>query len=228
MKAVNAETITKRVAIDKAKTQMLIIISIASFISIFCLVASKDLYSQNGYLNKVVSDDKTAKSQLQTNLQSYNQLVKSYEKFNNASTNIIGGPVNGNAINSGSNSKLILDALPPAYDFPGLASTLGKILTSNNYDVTSIGGSDEELTQGALTSSTSPAPVEMPFTLSFNDMSYIQLNSVITLLQTSIRPIEIDGLQVEGDDSSLTVNITAHTYYQPSEKINISTEAVQR
>jgi hypothetical protein len=49
MKAVNTASITKRVAIDKAKTQMLVIISVASFISIFCLIATKDLVKQNDY-----------------------------------------------------------------------------------------------------------------------------------------------------------------------------------
>jgi hypothetical protein len=175
-----------------------------------------------------VSSDNKAKTQLQVNLESYNQLVKSYEKFASASTNILGTESSSNTDTGGTNPKLVLDALPPAYDYPGLTSTLGKILTANHYDVTSIGGTDEELTQGTDNSSVNPTPVPMPFSIQLTNITNQQLNSVISLLQNSIRPIDIDSVTAQGDDSSLDIQIDAHTYYQPSEKINISTQAVQQ
>jgi hypothetical protein len=223
----DSQILTKRVAIDKTNAQMVVIVAVASFVTIFCLVASHAVWSQNSYQARVTSADNAANSQLQQNITAYNQLTSSYEKFVSTPNNVIGGSSNGGGANSGDNAKIVLDALPPSYDFPALASTIDSILSSRGYDVSAITGTDDQLAQQANTSSTTPKPVEMPFSFSVSNTSYASIGQMISLLQSSIRPIQIDTLELSGGSDSMTATITAHTYYQPSKALDITKKAVQ-
>jgi hypothetical protein len=227
MASMGIEGLTKRVAINKANTQVIIIAGVASFITVFCLMASKAIVSNNEYRAHVISATSKAKNQLQDNITAYNSLENSYNNFVSQSTNVIGGQATGTAQNSGNNAKIILDALPAAYDFPGLTSTLQKLLTNDNYTITSIGGSDEQLTEGANNYSADPAAVPMPFTFSITNANYQSVTQLMKILQESIRPIQVDNITINGDDSNLTVNVSAHTYYQPSKNVSITKQAVQ-
>ncbi|MGH7194477.1 MAG: hypothetical protein ACREJM_13240, partial [Candidatus Saccharimonadales bacterium] len=137
----------KHIAISKSNAQMMIIVAVGAFVTIFCLMASKAVLSQNRYQARVIKAQNTANQQLLDNISSYNSLSQSYNKFNNESTNVIGGKKDGNAGNDGANSKIILDALPDTYDFPALTSSIEKILAANGLKVTSITGTDQQLSQ---------------------------------------------------------------------------------
>jgi len=78
------------------------------------------------------------------------------------------GTHGGSGDNDGSNSKIILDALPSTYDFPALASSLEKLLASKGVPVSSLSGTDDQLNQETNTSSPTPAPVPMPFLIFIN------------------------------------------------------------
>jgi hypothetical protein len=223
----DAQILTKRVAIDKTNAQMVIIVAVASFVTVFCLVASHAVWSQNSYQERVISADSIAHNQLQQNITAYNQLTSSYEKFVSNSTNVIGGSTNGNGTNSGNNAKIVLDALPPSYDFPALASTIASLLNSRGYNIGGIGGTDEQLAEQTNNSSPTPTPVEMPFTFSVDSTSYTAIGQLISLLQSSVRPIQIDSLELSGGGSSMTATITAHTYYQPSKTLDITKQVVK-
>jgi hypothetical protein len=116
---------TKHVAINKANAQMVAVVGVASFITIFCLVAAKAVYSQYQYQSRVISAASTAHNQLLSNISAYKNLVYSYGKFDAANPNILGGTVTGS---TNDNAHVILDALPGEYDFPGLISTIEGIL----------------------------------------------------------------------------------------------------
>jgi hypothetical protein len=115
---------SKHLAINKANAQIVGIVAAAAFISIFCLVASKAVLSQNSYNARVISAKEKAHKQLQNNLKAVNNLTISYKAFDETATNVIGGTAGGTGDNDGSNSKIIIDALPSAYDFPALTSSL--------------------------------------------------------------------------------------------------------
>lgn len=217
--------LTRRVAISKTYAQMVVILAVSSFLVIFCLVASSTLISQNSYQARVISAMNKSKKQLQQNLQVFNQLAASYNKFNSSNTNIIGGPSSGSGQNSGLNSQIILDALPPAYDFPALTSSLQNILSS--YNISSISGTDDELSQQGNNTSPNPQPVSMPFSFTINNASYQSVSQLFTTLQNSIRPIQVDSLDLSGVSSSLTLTVSAHTYYQPAKTVSISQEVIK-
>ena len=130
-----SEVSSKRVAIDKASAQMVAIIAASAFVTVFCLMASKQVLSQNQYNSRVMSAKQKAYNQLQDNINAFDDLQKSYKAFNSTSTNVIGGLADGTGDNDGSNSKIILNALPSTYDFPALTSSLEKMMTDRGLKV---------------------------------------------------------------------------------------------
>ena len=223
----STDALTKRVAISKSNTQIVIVVSIASFVTIFCLVAAKTMWSQNSYQARVVSADKVAHQQLVNNINAYNNLTSSYETFVSSSTNVIGGQSSGSGDKDGNNAKIVLDALPPAYDFPAVTSSIEKILTGSGLKVTSISGLDDELNQQSNTSSPNPVSVSIPFSFTISNASYQAVGLLINELQQSIRPIQIDSVSVTGGSNDITLTVNAHTYYQPSKTLSITKKEIK-
>lgn len=217
----------KRLAISKTNAQMVTVVAVAAFISVFCLVASNAVFSQNRYQARVISAKEKAHKQLVQNIDNYNNLATAYKAFDGASTNIIGGNKDGTGDNDGSNSKIILDALPSTYDFPALTSSLEKILHDNNLKVTSITGTDDQLAQQNNAASSDPQPVSIPFTFTISNASYASVTQLMNRLQQSIRPIQIDMLDVSGSQNNMTVTVTGHTYYQPAKNVSITKKAIK-
>jgi hypothetical protein len=214
----------KHLAINKANTQIVIAVGAASFITVFCLVAAKAVLSQYQYQSRVIAVVKTADNQLQTNITTYGSLVKSYSKFNAANPNAIGGTVTGS---SNDNTQIVLDALPGAYDFPALATTLQYILTVNGMQQGG-GASGTDSPPAATTSAgTNPQALSIPFGLSVTSVSYASAQSLLQYLQQSIRPIAVDSISLAGDQGDLTLSVAAHTFYQPAKTLSITKETVK-
>jgi len=221
------ETISKRVAITKANARMVAIVAVASFVTIFCLIASKTVFSQNQYQVRVTDAKQKAYTQLQKNVAAFSNLSNTYSDFVNQSTNIIGGSSSGSGNNTGDNATIILDALPDNYDFPALTSSIEKILTDRGFQIASISGTDDQLNQQSNTSSAAPQPVSIPFSFSVDHASYTSIGQLISALQQSIRPIQIDTLTLSGGASDMTATVSAHTYYQPALNLTISKKVVK-
>lgn len=219
------EISTKRLAISKANGQMVAIVAVASFVSIFCLVATQAVWSQNKYQAKVITEKEKARNQLKDNLEAYNGLVKSYKKFDNASTNIIGGNRDGSTDRDGNSSKIVLDALPSEYDFPALASSVEKTLASVGVKASSIGGTDD----GTANTEASPTPkaAEIPFSFTITDANYNTIQKVNTFLKASIRPIQVDSIIMTGGGDKMSATFTAHTFYQPAKSVKITTKVIK-
>src|SRR5947209_3401893 len=178
----NNEVLSRRLAITKAQAQMVIVVSVASFITIFCLVAAKAVWSQNAYQSRVTAAKNKAHQQLQKNIQAYNGLSSSYDSFVNSTQNVIGGSLSGTGGNDGANDKIILDALPPIYDFPALTSSIEKVLAAQGLKVGSISGTDDQLNQQSNTSSSNPTPVNMPFSFTISNANYSSVGQLIIAL----------------------------------------------
>jgi hypothetical protein len=215
---------TKRVAISKANAQMVGIVAAATFVTIFCLMASRAVLSQNLYLGRVVSAKRHAVNDLLKDIKNYDTLKTAYNTFDNQQVNIIGGNRTGTGDNDGSNSKIILDALPSTYDFPALTSSLEKILKDNGVSNGSISGTDDQIAQQTNASSPSPESITMPFTLNATKLDYPGLQKFVGALDHSIRPIQVDTMDISGGGSDISLSVSAHTYYQPAKNVNITTK----
>lgn len=221
----NRQLSTKRLAIDKANVTLMIVLSIAAFISVFCLVASKSLLDQRSYQSEVISKKKDALDQVDKNLDAVNKLNNSYTDFTSPETNIIGGVSKGIGPRDGENPQLVIDALPSKYDFPALATSIENLLTANQYKLTSITGTDDEVAQSANEASGSPQAVDMPFSVDVTTTE-AAAPDLLRLFERSIRPMQIKKLSVSGKPDELKITITAKTFYQPEKKLNVKTEAV--
>lgn len=216
----------KRAKLDKANSVMMTTIGIAAFILVFTLVSSKTFISQLEYQNRVIAARQTAVNQLKADAGAVTSLDKSFNQFESASTNIIGGSsVLGNGKNSGDNATIILHALPPNYDFPGLVASLQNVLSGQGYTINSIGGTDNSATI-LNTPSANPTPVQIPFSLSVTG-TYPQIQQLINTLQASIRPFGIQTINLSGSDSALSASIQAYTYYQPPKDFSPGSEVVR-
>lgn len=217
----------KRVAISKANAQVVATVGIAAFLTVFSLVASHALWVQNAYLAKVTKLQDKANKQLQANLKASDNLADRYQSFTSTSKNVLGGDPKGSGDNDGDNAKIVLDALPSSYDFPALATSIQKILSDNNLHVSSITGTDDEIAQQAAAASPDPQPVPMNFSFSVDNVSYDAIQNLMTVLQHSIRPIQVDSMSLAGAADDMTVTVSAHTFFQPPKTVNITNQQVK-
>lgn len=216
---------TKRSLISEANSTMVISTGVAAFLVIFCLVASKTLFSQVNYQNKVIGAKKEAVTQLKDNLSARDSLVGSYQAFINTPQNVLGGDPSGAGEKDGDNAKLVLDALPSKYDFPALTASLEKMITTQNLQIMNITGTDQEIEEHNK-SDGSPQAVPMPFEVQVSG-SYEAIQGLVRSLNNSIRPFQVQNVEISGSQTSMTATITAQTFYQPEKNFKVKTEVLQ-
>lgn len=217
---------SKRALIDKANTAVVVVVSVAAFLAVFSLVATKTLISQAAYQNRVISGKRGAVNQLKADLSAIQRLNKSYNAFNSTTQNAIGGNPAGAGQQDGTNSKIVLDALPSTYDFPALTTSLESLLSTQNVKINTISGTDDEVAQSSNQSSSSPSPIAIPFQLSVTS-NYDSIKNVVSTFERSIRPIQLTTLDLSGDQKNLNLAVNAETYYQPAKALTINTKVVK-
>lgn len=213
--------ISKRKQVDKAQAMILGAVIGAAVITVFCLVVSKTLISQAGYLSRVAGAKQKAVDQLRANKVAVAKLDASYKNFASQTPNLIGGKSTGNGDRDGDNGRLILDALPSKYDFPALATSLEKLLTG--YTINNISGSDDAVSQEQVANA---ELVDMPFTLDVST-NYEGIQALTKTFEKSIRPFQIQTLEIAGTNGKLEATIGAKTFYQPEKDLKISTKVVK-
>lgn len=215
---------TKRSLITKANSTIVAATAVAAFVVVFTLFAGKTLASQAAYQNRVISAKKKALSQLKSDLSARDSLVNSYQAFVDTSQNVLGGNPNGTGDQDGDNAKIVLDALPSKYDFPALATSLEKVISSQGLQILGITGTDQELSQDQ--SSATPQPIAMPFQIQVSG-SYQSIQSLVSTMERSIRPFQIQTVELSGDQGSMTATISAQTFYQPEKSLQIGSKVVK-
>ena len=215
----------KRMQIDKSQSIMLITAAIAAFVFAFMLVGAKNIIGQISYQNKVISVKKKAVDTLKGNVQATQNLTTSYKAFAITTQNVLGGNPHGTGPQDGDNSKITLDALPSKYDFPALTTSIEKMITSQNMQIENITGSDDEVAQ-ADQSSPSPQAVAMPFQLSASG-GYDSVRGLVNIFGASIRPFQLQKIQLTGAQAKMSIKIEAQTYYQPVKNFDITKKVVK-
>jgi hypothetical protein len=218
----------KRIGVDKTNSRIVAITAAAAFLSVFFIVASISLFSQVMYQNRVIGKKRVAVKQLEANIKARDSLVDSYQAFVSAPQNILGGNPIGTGATDGSNAKIVLDALPSKYDFPALTTSIEKILREQGVRLDTLTGSDDEVNQAAAASTANPQPVEVPFEFTATS-DFANTNKAVGALERSIRPIQIQKLQLSGGQSpnELKLNISAKTFYQPAKALTINEVTVE-
>lgn len=204
---------------------MVISTAVAAFVVIFCLVAAKTLLSQANYQNKVIGVKKDAVSQLKDNIAARDSLVSSYQAFVDTPQNILGGNPTGTGEQDGDNARLILDSLPSKYDFPALAASLEKMISAQNLQTVSITGTDQEIEEHNKTEG-APQAVAMPFELQVSG-SYEAIQGLVRMFGNSIRPFQVQTVELSGSQTNMTATINAQTFYQPEKTFKVQTEVLK-
>jgi hypothetical protein len=221
----NTQISMKHLQISKANSSMVIVIAVASFVIAFSLVATRALLSQRAYQGRVIAEKQKAVKQLEANTKAVSSLAASYNGFISSTANVLGGNPAGTAANDGDNAKIILDALPSVYDFPALTNSIEKILRDNNYGLEAITGTDDEVNQTDA-KSPNPAPIEMPFTVTATT-NFQSLEGMLKLFERSIRPMQVQIVDLTGSDSDIRAVVTVKTYYQPAKSLNVIKKEVK-
>ncbi len=215
----------KHLLINKANTMVVVVVALAAFFTTLSLVVSRSILAKRSYQSRVIAEKEKTSKQLKANIEAVDSLVSSYQAFVAQQENIIGGSSGGNNERDGDNAKIILDALPSKYDFPALATSLEKILLSRNLAVNSITGTDDEIAQ-TINNEAAASPVEIPFQIGISG-SYTSAQDLVTILERSIRPIQINKLTFAGNDQLMQLSVDAKTFYQPEKRLNITTRVVK-
>lgn len=222
MKRSEVNTRSKRLQVEKNRSFTLAIVSIAAFVFVGSIMGSRSLYVELGYLSKVGDRKEEAVDQLEKNITAVATLQESYDTFKNQSPNLLGGSTDGTGDKDGDNAKLVLDALPDSYNFPALTSSVERLL--EGYQINSIAGSDDVLSQGSVNPSI--GAVEMPFNVDVKG-SYADTRALLDKFRRSIRPISITKLELRGTDQDIQMTMSAKTYYQPQRGLEINDEVVE-
>jgi hypothetical protein len=213
---------SKHVAIDKSMAQTLIAVSVTVFVLVFCLIASKAVLANYRYQSKVLTAAKGARTKLDNDLTAYNGLAQAYVSFNNQNPNVLGAQVTGSGNN---NTQVVLNALPAEYDYAALITSLYYVLSSNNLSTSGTVSVDN--TQATSSSSgTGSQPVSLPIGFNISSIDANGARSFLQYLSQVTRPISVDSMIIEGGGSSISLNIQAHTYYQPSTSLDITQKVV--
>lgn len=216
---------TKRIQIDKAKANMVLFVAVAAFITVFSLVSSKALFDKRSFQARVIGEKRATLDTLKANNDAAEKLITAYTAFNSTPDNLLGGVPNGSGDRDGTNAALILDALPARYDFPGLTSSIEKMIASQGGSLETITGTDDEIAQAQ--SSDSSQPIEIPFAIDAKS-SPDGIQNILRTFGRSIRPMVITRLHLSVEDgSTMRANISAKSYYQPQKTLEITTKEVR-
>lgn len=222
--AKNSKSI-KAIQINKASATVVLGVSLAAVVVAFSLVGCKVLLEQRAFQSRVISQQKTSLKIAKADIKEARNLSAAYNNFNEKDTNIIGGSKIGAGAQDGTNTKIILDALPSQYDFPALITSLDSLLTKRGFKAGGITGTDDTSQQDKPASAT-PIAVPIPFQLSASG-SYNSVKDLVTALDHTILPVAFDTMQLTGTDSTLSITGTAKTYYQPAKTLNITSKVVK-
>lgn len=222
----NGRISLKRVGVDKTNSRILLVSGASAFLVTFFLVASYTLFNQMMYQNRVIAVKKKAVTQLDKNIKASETLMESYQEFVKQPQNLIGGSPSGTGAQDGSNAKLVLDALPSKYDFPALTTSIEKVLLDQKVKILNIGGTDDTVIQSGQEASGSPEPVEMLFEFTVGG-DFAGIQNVVSAMERSIRPIQVQTMEVTGDEQDLNLKVTAKTFYQPEKTLNIKMQVVK-
>lgn len=219
---------SKRLKIDKAQSTILMVVCVCTAVTIFSLISTKALLSQAAYHRKEIAAKNAALKQVNANISSATTLITQYQAFNNTNPNAIGGKNSADPNvrpPDGTNSRIVLDALPSKYDFPALVSSISNILAANGVASPSINGTDQSSSTNAAPA-VSPQPVAMPITLN-GSATYASLQGLLRDLERSIRPFDVTNLQISGSASNVTFSIESTSFFQPPKTLVVTDKEVK-
>jgi hypothetical protein len=214
-----AKTSIKHVQINKDQTTVLVVVAVAIVITIFGLFAIKALIVKGMYQRRALSARHQVVDQLKENYSAATSLASQYKVFVAQDPNVLGGSINGNSNLDGDNARIVLDSLPSTYDAPALATSIEKVLTGRTVTINSIDVTDDPITN---TDTPQAEPKTKPVAFSFIGTSNYQTSKqLLQDFERSIRPFDVNTLELSGSDTSLKLTVSMTTYFQPARSLEL-------
>lgn len=230
--------IKKRQQITNTRKQVFTWVALAAALVVICLVVGWNLMQRINYQNKVNRDvGKTAQT-MHDNVEAADKLIKNVNALKaNAALSLPNLKADDSTV-----FQVVIDALPTEDDSVALSSSLqNKILSKSgvtieqiNVDTTESDSSSGSSSSSSSSSSNSSSgssksgvskaddvqfPVAKPITFRVSLVgSFDSVKSALQDIESTIRPITITKLTIDGSDDKLNATIEAQTYY--SSKVN--------
>ncbi len=234
--------IKKRQQITNTRKQVFTWVALAAALVVICLVVGWNLMQRINYQNKVNRDvGKTAQT-MHDNVEAVDKLIKNVNALKaNAALSLPNLKADDSTV-----FQVVIDALPTEDDSVALSSSLqNKILSKSgvtieqiNVDTTESDSSSSSSSSSSSNSSSSSSgsssgssksgvskaddvqfPVAKPITFRVSLVgSFDSVKSALQDIESTIRPITITKLTIDGSDDKLNATIEAQTYY--SSKVN--------
>ena len=213
------KTSVKHLQMDKDQSTMLAVIAAAVVITIFCLFAAKALVSKGLYQRRALSSKNQVVDQLKKNEQAAQTLFTQYKVFADQQTNVLGGSSDGSGNLDGDNPRIVLDSLPSTYDAPALAASIEKVMSGRGVSINSLTVTDDPTTYPDDPQST---PKVTSVTFSFEGTSdYARSQQLLQDFERSIRPFDLNTLEIDGTDNNLKLTVGMTTYYQAARSLDL-------
>jgi hypothetical protein len=225
-RAVQKKVSVKHLQIDKSQSSMLAVIVAATVLTIFFLVASKALISKGLYQRRVVNARHAVADTLKDNVAASKTLFTQYKVFAEQDPNVLGGSSTGTGNLDGLNPTIVLDALPSTYDAPALASSIEKVMIGRGVTINALTITDDP---SAYSDKPQANPSSQSVTFAFDGTTnYSGASLLLQDFEKSIRPFNLNTLDITGTDNSLKMSVGMTTYYQPAKSLDLTpTKVVQ-
>ena len=216
--ALQAAISPKRKAIADSSRTMFIWVAAMSAVVGICVVVGIFLAQQISFKLEVISQMNTTLTTLRNNNKVTPDLASNILVFESSEAL--------NSVKTSADEKalqVILDALPADRNSLALGSSL-----QQNLLVGVDGLTVDSLSVDSATSATTTGDSEytIPIQFQVTATSANAIKDMLTRLERSIRIIDIDSFTLEKSDTAYQATISAHAYYQPEKKIELSEKVV--
>lgn len=209
----------KHLQIDKSQSTMLLVTAVTTAIVIFGLFATKAMVTKGLYQRRALSAEKAAAAQLKSNYDSAQTLFTQYKIFADQNPNVLDGSSAGSTNANVDNAQIVLDALPSSYDEPALATSIEKVLTGQAITINSLTITDDPITNS---DQPQPSPVAKPVMFSFEGTgTFASDTKLLQDFERSIRPFDLNTLDITGTDAKLKLTVGMSTYFQPAKSLDL-------
>ncbi len=208
----------KRQVIANSNRTMFIWIALASAIVGVCLVVGYFMVQQIMFRGRVAAKAEGTATTLRKNNVAAKSLIENVRvRGTDSALNSIKARPDDRAL------QVVLDALPADINTLALGSSLQEKIIGE-----AVGVKIESLVlEGASTetaASDSDSLGTVPFILTVSSSDANALRDMLLRMERSIRTLDIDTLALEKTDTSYTLSVTAHAYYQPGKTVQLKDE----
>lgn len=210
----------KHLQIDKNQSSVLAVVAVAVALVVFGLFATKALISKGLYQRRAINARHQVVDTLKSNYTSAKTLVNQYIVFAQADPNALGGSATGTGNGDGDNARIVLDALPSTYDAPALATSIEKLLSGRGMTIESLTVTDDPSTYSNQAQA-QPKPTSVQFSFE-GSTNYTGAQQLLQDFERSIRPFDLNTLEIDGSDANMKLTVNMTTYYQVAKSLDLT------